>query len=157
MTRKDLKGPEMDEFRELLRKHGFKNTPQRLAVHEAMLQLGHGSADTVTEEIKKAGLIKITTSSVYNILNQLADAGIYRRRMSNSNKMYFDPCTARHLHLYDEENNAYYDILDDELYTALERWLARKRFKGFKVSGFDLQVICRPSRRGKQPSIRKTK
>ena len=58
----------MAEFRIRLKKHGLKVTQQRYAVHEAMLKLGHASADMVTEEIVKEGKTKVTVASVYNIL-----------------------------------------------------------------------------------------
>ena len=51
------KMPDMEEFRVLLKEHGLKSTHQRLAVHEAMMRLGHASADMVTEEIHKAGTV----------------------------------------------------------------------------------------------------
>ena len=46
------KCPNLEEFKAILKKHSLKATPQRLAVHEAMMELGHASADMVTEVIK---------------------------------------------------------------------------------------------------------
>ena len=77
----------LEEFKLLLKKNSLKATPQRLAVHQAMMELGHASVDMVAERIQKAG-VKITTASVYNILSQLALTGIYNYRMSANNKMY---------------------------------------------------------------------
>ena len=93
--------PTIEEFKEILKKHSLKATPQRLAVHEAMIVLGHACADMVTEEITKQGKAKVTVASVYNILSQLALLGIYHHRMSCNNKMYFDVNTFYHCHLYD--------------------------------------------------------
>ena len=45
----------IEEFKQLLKKHSLKATPQRLAVHEAMMSLGHASADMVTEVISQKG------------------------------------------------------------------------------------------------------
>ena len=39
--------PDIIQFKRLLRDKGLKATPQRVAVHEAMLALGHASADGV--------------------------------------------------------------------------------------------------------------
>ena len=39
----------MDRFKSVLKRYSLKATPQRLAVHEAMLSLGHASADQVRE------------------------------------------------------------------------------------------------------------
>ena len=97
------KCPNMDEFKDLLKKHSLKATPQRLAVHEAMSSLGHASADMVAEFITRKGETKVTVASVYNILTNLAMVGIYSYRLSANNKMYFDVNTFNHMHLYDRE------------------------------------------------------
>ena len=62
--------PTIEEFKDILKKHSLKATPQRLAVHEAMIVLGHACADMVTEEISKQGKARVTVASVYNILSQ---------------------------------------------------------------------------------------
>ena len=60
--------PNIDELKVLLKRHSLKATPQRIAVHQAMLDLGHASADMVSEYIEKIG-VKITAAAVYNILS----------------------------------------------------------------------------------------
>ena len=54
--------PTMDGFRAALKSKGMKATSQRLAVHEAMLELGHASADMVTDWISDKGKTKITVA-----------------------------------------------------------------------------------------------
>ena len=139
--------PNMEEFKELLRKHSLKATPQRLAVHEAMMELGHASADMVTEVIKAKGTAKVTLASVYNILTQMAMLKIYNYRHSANNKMYFDVNTFKHMHLYDSENHMFKDVIDDELVSIIESHLSRKRVKGYKIENFDIQLIGRPTRK----------
>ena len=138
-----------EEFRSQLRKHGLKVTGQRLAVHEAMMALGHASADMVAEEIRRSGSGRVTVASVYNILSQLADLRIYGRRLSANSKMYFDVNTSRHLHLYDRENHVYRDIVDDEILELVQTHLRRRKFKGYTVEDIDIQFIARPTRRGR--------
>ena len=138
--------PTMEEFKNLLKKHSLKATPQRLAVHQVMMELGHASVDMVTERIKDTG-VKVTTASVYNILSQLALIGVYDHRMSSNNKMYFDVNAYGHMHFYDMENHTFKDIIDDELYEMIQQNLMRKRFKGFKVEDIDIQIIGRPTRK----------
>ena len=70
--------PDMERFRAILKTKGLKATPQRLAVHEAMLDLGHASADMVREWILSRSKVAITVASVYNILSQLTAMGLYR-------------------------------------------------------------------------------
>lgn len=141
------KCPTLEEFKLILKKHSLKATPQRLAVHEAMIVLGHASADMVTEEILSQGKAKVTVASVYNILTQLALLGIYHHRLSSNNKMYFDVNTFKHIHLYDHENHLFKDVIDDELIDIIESYLSKKRFRGYKVEGFDIQIVGKPTRK----------
>lgn len=138
--------PGIEEFKKLLKKHSLKSTQQRLAVHNAMLKLGHASADMVTEEIRSQGTTNVTVASVYNILSQIALLGIYDHRMSANNKMYFDVNTFRHIHLYDYVNNTFKDVIDDEFMDNLDAYFAKKKFKGYRVECVDVQIVCRPSR-----------
>lgn len=138
--------PGIEEFKKLLKKHSLKSTQQRLAVHNAMLKLGHASADMVTEEIRSQGTTNVTVASVYNILSQIALLGIYDHRMSANNKMYFDVNTFRHIHLYDYVNNTFKDVIDDDFMDNLDAYFAKKKFKGYRVECVDVQIICRPSR-----------
>lgn len=138
--------PGIEEFKKLLKKHSLKSTQQRLAVHDAMLKLGHASADMVTEEIRSQGTTNVTVASVYNILSQIALLGIYDHRMSANNKMYFDVNTFRHIHLYDYVNNTFKDVIDDDFMDNLDAYFAKKKFKGYRVECVDVQIVCRPSR-----------
>lgn len=138
--------PGIEEFKKLLKKHSLKSTQQRLAVHNAMLKLGHASADMVTEEIRSRGTTNVTVASVYNILSQIALLGIYDHRMSANNKMYFDVNTFRHIHLYDYVNNTFKDVIDDDFMDNLDAYFAKKKFKGYRVECVDVQIVCRPSR-----------
>lgn len=139
--------PNLEEFKQILRKHSLKATPQRLAVHEAMMSLGHASADMVTDAIAAKGTTKVTVASVYNILTNLAMLGIYDYRLSSNNKMYFDVNTFGHMHFYDKENHSFKDVIDEELLSMIQSYLSRKRFKGYKVEGVDIQIIGRPTRK----------
>lgn len=138
--------PGIEEFKKLLKKHSLKSTQQRLAVHNAMLKLGHASADMVTEEIRSQGTTNVTVASVYNILSQIALLGIYDHRMSANNKMYFDVNTFRHIHLYDYVNNTFKDVIDDDFMDNLDAYFAKKKFKGYRIECVDVQIVCRPSR-----------
>ena len=141
------KCPSLEEFKAILKKHSLKATPQRLAVHEAMMNLGHASADMVTDAIKEKEAVKVTVASVYNILTQMAMLGIYHYRMSSNNKMYFDVNTFKHLHFYDKDNHMFRDVIDDDLVRMIETHLSRKRVKGYKIEGFDIQLIGRPTKK----------
>ena len=141
------KCPTLEEFKDILKKHSLKATPQRLAVHEAMISLGHASADMVTDAIKENSSAKVTVASVYNILTQMAMLGVYHYRLSSNNKMYFDVNTFKHIHFYDHDNHTFRDVIDDELVKLIESHLSRKRVKGYKIESFDIQLIGRPTRK----------
>ena len=141
------KCPTIEEFKEILKRHSLKATPQRLAVHEAMVELGHASADMVTDTIKAKGTAKVTLASVYNILTHMAMLKVYNYRLSANNKMYFDVNTFKHIHLYDQENHVFKDVIDDELVSLLESYLGRKRVKGYKIEGIDIQLVARPTKK----------
>ena len=135
------------EFRQALKAHSLKATPQRIAVHAAMMALVHASADSVAAWLQQNGSAGVTVASVYNILSQLAKAGIYRSRMSANAKMYFDVDPSKHIHFYDSVNHSYKDLADEELVALVEERLKRRRLKGYKIDGIDLQIICHPTRR----------
>ena len=141
--------PSMEDFKVLLRRHDLKATRQRLAVHEAMMVLGHASADMVGEQIGSSSHVRITTASVYNILSQLADMKVYSRRMSSNNKMYFDVIPERHIHLYDRDNNRFRDVQDDELMDLVRSHIKKRRYKGFTIEDIDIQIVARPTKKTK--------
>lgn len=145
MNKKVVK--DLDSFKVFLKKHSLKATPQRIAVHEAMMAMGHACADQVAEHIQANGGDKITKASVYNILRELALLGLYGYRTSRTNKMFFDVNAFEHPHMYDVENNVYRDIMEEELVTIVDDYLGHKKFKGYTVEGFDIQILVRPSRR----------
>jgi len=137
----------LDRFKSLLKRHSMKATPQRLAVHEAMLALGHASADQVCEWLAERGGTRVTVASVYNILTQMTLLGVYSHRLSANNKMYFDVNTFKHIHLYDTVNNEFKDVMDDGLLETVESRIKGKRFRGYKVEGVDIQILCHPTTR----------
>ena len=141
------KCPTIEEYKAILKKHSLKATPQRLAVHEAMIELGHASADMVTEKIKANGTAKVTLASVYNILTHMAMLKVYNYRLSANNKMYFDVNTFRHIHFYDQESHTYKDIIDDDLVAIIESYLGKKKFRGYKLETIDIQLIGRPNKK----------
>ena len=119
-----------DELRSQLRRHGLRATKQRMAVHEVMMELEHASADMVQEK--------------------LADYRIYSRRMSATNKMFFDIVASRHIHLYDRENHTYRNLQDEELSTLVAAHLKRRKFKGYTIEDIDIQLIAKPTRKNKK-------
>ena len=140
----------MQNFKDQLKQHKLKATPQRLAVHNVMLELIHASAEQVAAVLKEESEMKVSVSSVYNILSQMASLGIYGRRLSVNNTMFFDVNPASHLHLYDPQNNIFKDIQDPELMRELEERIKKHRYRGFRVSNVEVNVICHPPKKRKK-------
>ncbi len=140
----------LEDLGKVLKKSGLKLTPQRLAVHRAMLRLGHASADGVARDIREEGGTKVTAASVYNILSQLSQAGVYTRCMSADSKMYFDVNIAQHLHLYDTQHDTFTDVFDDELLEAVKAQVCNRRVKGYKIDGVEIQILCHPRTRSRK-------
>ncbi len=138
-----------EDFRNTLKSHGMKATPQRLAVFNAMCRLGHASADQVCRNITYHDDVKITVASVYNILTEFTELGIFMHRLSADNKMVFDITTSCHAHFYDIENNHFKDIAPDKTVDELVAKLLKKKFRGYKVDYVDIQIVGHPTRRKK--------
>lgn len=141
------KSADVEAFSRQLHNHSMKATPRRIAVHEAMMNLVHASADQVLESVLKAGKVKITRGTVYTILSELADKGIYARRYSSTGTMFFDVNPWRHVHLYDTRNHDFVDLDEEEILKGVEDRLRGRRFKGYKIDDIDIQIICHPTRK----------
>ena len=139
--------PDIIQFKRLLKDKGLKATPQRVAVHEAMLALGHASADAVADYLAEQEGTAVSAASVYNILSLLADLRIYGRRSSQGGKMVFDVRTGAHLHLYDTRDQAWRDLEDEELLSWVEAHFKGRRFRGYKLDGYEIQLLCHPTRK----------
>lgn len=150
MARRRKKILDIGRFSELLRDRGYRVTKQRLAVHTAMLTLGHATADEVLEYIedRQKGL-KVSVSSVYNILSKMADMGLYNRIQCIGSRIVFDVNPGRHIHLYDSRAQLFKEIEDDELTSLIDAQLKRRTFRGYRMDRFDLHIICHPSRKKK--------
>lgn len=139
--------PDILQFKRLLRDKNLKATPQRMAVHEAMSALGHASAEDVSQWIAEQGEVRVSPASVYNILSLLADLGIYARCSGRGGKKVFDVRAKQHFHLYDTRNEAWRDLEDPTLLSLMEAQLKGRRFRGYRIEGFELQLLCRPTRK----------
>ncbi len=137
--------PSPEEFRTLLLRHKLKATAQRMAVHSAMLDLRHATAEDVATRLAEKGTVRIATASIYNILSQMALLGIYAHRLGRGGKLVFDVIPSAHIHLYDTVSNTWTDIEDGELMGMVFSRLGKRRFRGYRVDGIDISILCHPS------------
>ena len=146
MKRKTRRLPaDLESFSRMLGTYGLKQTPQRLAVHRAMLKHIHADADTIYDTVRAEGACRIARSSVYNILSSLADTGIYAKRYSSNGKVMFDINAWRHIHLYDSVNHEFVDIDAPDLLEEVQAFLKGHRFRGYRIDDLDILIICSPT------------
>ena len=141
------KPADVESFKHQLHTHGLKVTPRRVAVHDAMMKLIHASADQVLDAVREEGNVKISRTTVYSVLSELADVGIYSRRYSSSGTMIFDVNPWRHVHLYDTRNDEFVDLDEEAMLQSVEDCLKGRRFRGYKIDDFDIQIICHRTRK----------
>ena len=142
--------PDEERFRAMLAAKGMKATRQRLAVHKAMSSLVHARADEVYEWLLKSDPGEpLPVSTIYKVLTQLADCGIYHYRLGYDNRLCFDVCNFTHAHLYDRRNGVFKDLADEERSDMVDAYLKSRKFRGYKVDDVEVEIICHPSRGGK--------
>lgn len=129
-----------DELREKLVNEGFKVTPQRIGVLDAVKALNHPSADQILEYIKEHHPA-ISTGTVYNILESFVDKGLIRKVKTDKGSMRYDAILESHHHLYCSECDKIEDYYDEELNQLLSNYFKNKEIKNFTVDDIKLQIV----------------
>lgn len=129
-------------IKEKIQQTGLKATPQRIAVYKEMQNLGHACADMVAENLKES-FPSLTVATIYNVLDSFVEAGLLVKRFSSNNKMYFDVNTYDHVHIYDEQLNAYKDYNDPVLVKMVTDYLNNVEIPNFKFRTVDIQILGR--------------
>lgn len=129
-------------IKEKIQQTGLKATPQRIAVYKEMQNLGHACADMVAENLKES-FPSLTVATIYNVLDSFVEVGLLVKRFSSNNKMYFDVNTYDHIHIYDEQMNAYKDYNDPVLVKMVTDYLNNVEIPNFKFRTVDIQILGR--------------
>jgi Fur family transcriptional regulator, peroxide stress response regulator len=131
----------IDEFRNQLVEKGLKVTPQRIAILEAIYQLGnHPTAENIIDYIREKHP-NISTATVYKVIDALASAGLIIRVKTERDIMRYDAVLENHHHLYYSDSDRIEDYKDDELSKLLEEYFEKKKIPGFKIEDLKLQII----------------
>lgn len=94
----------------LLRDHGIPPTAQRVAIAEyALHTTDHPSADQVWVRVR-GGLPVLSRATVYNTLHLFVRKGLLRQLVLAEGRVVFDPQTAPHHHLVDEQTGVIHDV-----------------------------------------------
>lgn len=89
------------KVRSTLRQAGLRPTRQRMALGQLLFldQPRHVTPDSLYEESRLAGET-LSVATVYNMLNQFAEAGLIRKISLKGERTYFDTDTGDHTHFY---------------------------------------------------------
>ncbi len=105
-----------DAVLDLVRGAGLRPTRQRLSLGRLLFRQGHRhvTADDLHHDVIEAG-VPLSLATVYNTLNQFADAGLVRRVSVNGERTYFDTDIGDHNHFYVEAEDRIIDIPAGEI------------------------------------------
>jgi Fur family transcriptional regulator, peroxide stress response regulator len=130
-----------DQIRDLLKEKKLKITPQRIAVLEAVIELGnHPTADNITESIK-TNHPNIAVGTVYKTLETFVENGIVKKVKTDRDIMRYDAILEKHHHLYCVKSDRIEDYYDDELNQLIEKYFKKKKIKNFNIEDIKLQII----------------
>lgn len=99
-----------DNLADVLRRHGINPTHQRIEIAHALYsRQEHLSADQVLALVNERHP-ETSRATVYNTLNLFVEKGLIREVIVDPNRVFYDPNTAPHYHLYDVRTGRLSDI-----------------------------------------------
>ncbi len=103
--------PQAQDVRALIQQAALRPTRQRLEIAALLFKDDHRhvTAGDLGREADAAG-IRVSLATVYNTLNQFAEAGLLRRVTVNGDLSYFDTHTGDHQHFYVEGEDRLIDV-----------------------------------------------
>ena len=143
-VREPGKGPGEAELKTKLRNAGLRPTVQRLSLSTLLYGKGdrHVSAEALHAEAREAGL-QMSLSTVYNTLNQFAQAGLLREIAVHGPRTYFHTRTSPHHHFMDEGSGRMFDAADGSV--EFSRLPAPP--EGMEIVGCDVIIRLRKKKR----------
>ena len=95
---------------ERLRRHGINPTSQRTLITRVLFErCTHLSADELYRIVNENDR-RVSKATVYNTLGLLVGRGIIREVIADPNKVFYDPNTEPHHHLYNVDTGELTDI-----------------------------------------------
>ena len=99
-----------DNLAEKLRAHGINPTHQRIEIAHALFSRGeHLSADQIMAIVNERHS-ETSKATVYNTLNLFLEKLLIREVIVDPNKVFYDPNTEPHYHMYDLQSGRLTDI-----------------------------------------------
>ena len=130
-----------DNLAEKLRGHGINPTHQRIEIAYALFsRCEHLSADQIMAIVNERQS-ETSKATVYNTLNLFLEKKLIREVIVDPNKVFYDPNTTAHYHMYDVQSGQLTDIdATDIRITGLPALPA-----GMVTEGMDIIIRVRPT------------
>jgi Fur family transcriptional regulator, iron response regulator len=136
-----------DSVAHMLREHGITPTSQRLDIAQILFaRHEHLSAEDVFNLVN-GDSARVSKATVYNTLGLFAERGLIREVIADPTRIFYDPNTAPHHHLFDESTGTLTDIPAAQVQISGLPALP----EGMRMEGVDVIVRVRPAR---EPSAR---
>jgi len=104
-----------EDLLDLLRRHGIAPTHQRLEIaHVLFSRCEHLAADQVLA-LANERFAETSKATVYNTLNLFRDRGLIREVIVDPKRVFYDPNTEPHHHLYNVDTGQLMDIAAEDL------------------------------------------
>lgn len=110
----------MKNTAEILREHGLKVTPQRLAIYNALRRTDiHPNAETIFKAIEEENPT-MSLATVYKTLDSLKNSKLLVEINAGDGSSHYDACVEPHNHFVCRKCNSIIDIFCDNI-PALEK------------------------------------
>ena len=138
-----------ESLNHLLMAHDIKPTSQRLKIARLLFaRYSHYAAEDIYSMVNRSSNFQqntvsqnsVSKATVYNTLGLFARKGLVREVIADPNKVFYDPNTRPHYHMYDPSTGELTDINADSVQIS---GLPAAPF-GRKVEGVDIVVRLRP-------------
>jgi Fur family transcriptional regulator, peroxide stress response regulator len=140
----------LKDFEALCRRSGVALTVQRRVVLQTVLERDdHPTADQILETVKHR-VPGISRTTVYRVLEALAEMGVIRRLHHAGGAARFDGKVHRHHHMICKKCHKVIDLEDKKL-DGLR--ISHVRGEGFEIEDFSVHLIgtCPACRKKKRP------
>lgn len=130
-----------DNLAAKLRTHGINPTHQRIEIAYALFsRQEHLSADQVMAIVNERHS-ETSKATVYNTLNLFLEKGLIREVIVDPSKVFYDPNTSPHYHMYDVHSGRLTDIDAGEVQVTGLPALP----EGMMTESMDIIIRVRPS------------
>lgn len=119
----------------LLKENGINPTSQRIDILRLLLErCEHLSADQVFSLVNRDNDGRVSKATVYNTLGLFAEKGVVREVIADPTRVFYDPNTEPHHHIYNVTDGSLTDIDGDMVeFTGLPGLPEGTRLEGVDI------------------------